>query len=112
VFNTHRMVEEYMRTCYAPSAERFAELTRDNLKFAADLSIWRRKLMREWSLVHVDRIDISRISRADYEVVSFLKGTRPELYKKLRTQATEAGRATTRTVTAAAKRAAPVARHA
>jgi hypothetical protein len=63
-------------------------------------------------LVHVDRIDISRISRADYEVVSFLKGTRPELYKKLRTQATEAGRATTRTVTAAAKRAAPVARHA
>ncbi len=63
-------------------------------------------------LVHVDRIDISRISRADYEVVSFLKGTRPELYKKLRTQATEAGRATTRTVTAAVKRAAPVARHA
>lgn len=43
-------------------------------------------------LVHVDRIDISRITRADYEVISYLKNARPELYKRLRTQASGTGR--------------------
>jgi glycogen phosphorylase len=57
VFNTHRQVEEYTRRCYAPSAERYAELIGDNLKPAAELSQWRRKLMREWTQVRVDNIE-------------------------------------------------------
>ncbi len=38
-------------------------------------------------LVHVDRIDISRLTKADYEVISYLK-TKPDLYRRIRTQAT------------------------
>jgi starch phosphorylase len=50
------MVEEYARRCYAPSAERYNNLTHDNLKSAADLSVWRRRLMREWGLVRVENV--------------------------------------------------------
>ena len=61
-------------------------------------------------LVHVDRIDISRLSRADYEVISYLKNSRPEMYKKLRTQAAGTGRTITRTAVATpAKRSVSVA---
>src|SRR6185295_9885909 len=46
VFNTNRMVQEYMDKCYSPSADRFDRLTRDKLKGAAALSDWRRRLHR------------------------------------------------------------------
>jgi transcriptional regulator with XRE-family HTH domain len=39
-------------------------------------------------VVHVDRIDIARLNRADFEVIAYLKGSKPELYRRLRTQAT------------------------
>ena len=55
-FNTHRMVEEYAKTCYIPSAERYSQLTLDNLKAAADLSQWRRRLLRDWPQVRVETI--------------------------------------------------------
>jgi glycogen phosphorylase len=57
VFNTHRQVEEYTKVCYVPSAARYAQLTSDNLKSAADLSQWRRRLLREWSQVKVENVD-------------------------------------------------------
>ena len=56
-FNTHRMVEDYARTSYVPSANRCARLLGDNLKSAADLSQWRRKLVKEWAQVKVDQIE-------------------------------------------------------
>jgi glycogen phosphorylase len=57
VFNTHRQVEDYTKICYIPSADRYAQLTSDNLKSAADLSLWRRKLLREWNQVKVENVD-------------------------------------------------------
>lgn len=40
-----------------------------------------RELLR---LVHVERIDLSRVKREDFEILEFLKTDQPELYKKLR----------------------------
>jgi glycogen phosphorylase len=57
VFNTHRMVEQYTRISYIPSADRFAQLTAENMKPAASLSQWRRKLVREWGQVRVETVD-------------------------------------------------------
>ncbi len=57
MFNTHRMVEEYTRVSYVPSALRFSHLAGVNLKSASDLSVWRRKLVREWPQVRVENID-------------------------------------------------------
>src|SRR5215213_2756507 len=44
-----------------------------------------RELLR---LVHVDQIDVRKITRDDFRVLSYLKTSEPALYKRLRTQAT------------------------
>src|SRR5207237_810795 len=41
----------------APSAERFAQLTQENLKRAAELSQWRRRLQRDWGQVRVEQVE-------------------------------------------------------
>jgi transcriptional regulator with XRE-family HTH domain len=48
-----------------------------------------RELLR---LVHVERIDLSRVKREDFEILEYLKTDHPDLYKKLRKAAK--GRAT------------------
>src|SRR5215510_6497532 len=42
-------------------------------------------------LVHVDQIDVRKITRHDFQVISYLKTTEPALYKRLRAQATTGG---------------------
>ena len=56
VFNTSRMVQEYVEKCYGPSTERFERLTRGHLQKAASLAQWRRKLTRDWGQVRVEQI--------------------------------------------------------
>ncbi len=53
VFNTGRMVAEYMTTCYEPSGRRYLRLAGDNLKRAGELAAWRRDLARGWTRVKV-----------------------------------------------------------
>ncbi|HVS37528.1 MAG TPA: alpha-glucan family phosphorylase [Gemmataceae bacterium] len=53
VFNTGRMVAEYVTRCYLPSAQRFLRLSGENLKRAADLAGWRRNLARGWRQIRV-----------------------------------------------------------
>ncbi len=38
-------------------------------------------------LVHVDQIDVRRITRGDFQVIAYLKSAEPRLYKRLRQQA-------------------------
>ncbi len=59
VFNTNRMVQEYMEKCYAPSSERFHRLAEEKLKRAATLADWRRRLAREWSHIRVETVEAS-----------------------------------------------------
>jgi len=56
-FNTSRMVQEYMEKCYAPSAERYERLTRENLKRATQLAQWRRRLVQAWSQIRVEHVE-------------------------------------------------------
>jgi len=46
-------------------------------------------------LVHVDQIDVRKITRADVQVISYLKSSDPGLYRRLRERAT-AGNGTRR----------------
>jgi starch phosphorylase len=57
VFNTNRMVQEYLETRYVPSAERFERLAGGNLERAAALAKWRRTLERDWSKVRIETVD-------------------------------------------------------
>jgi starch phosphorylase len=58
VFNTNRMVEEYVRLCYRPSHERYRALTAEGLRRAAELAEWRRKLRAQWNQVRIDGVDV------------------------------------------------------
>jgi len=57
VFNTNRMLQEYMQICYWPSQQRFASLSGENTKAAKSLSAWRRTLEKHWSNVRVDGVE-------------------------------------------------------
>ncbi|MGL6097154.1 MAG: alpha-glucan family phosphorylase [Fimbriiglobus sp.] len=57
VFNTNRMVEEYLTKCYLPAHRREAKLTGDKLRGAADLAAWRKRLVQSWGQVRVEEID-------------------------------------------------------
>jgi starch phosphorylase len=57
VFNTNRMVQEYVEKCYWPSAQRFAGLTADHLKKAHDLAVWRRRLQDGWQQVRIEHVE-------------------------------------------------------
>jgi starch phosphorylase len=58
VFNTGRMVAEYLTTCYLPSAQRFLRLTGDNLQKAKSLAQWRQGLQRGWGQVKVEGVEV------------------------------------------------------
>jgi starch phosphorylase len=57
VFNTSRMVQEYMDKGYWPASQRFAGLAAENLKRAAALAQWRRNLQRGWGGVRVENVE-------------------------------------------------------
>jgi starch phosphorylase len=57
VFNTSRMVQEYMEKCYGPSAERFHRLVKDELKGAAELARWRQGVSQSWPGVRVEFVE-------------------------------------------------------
>jgi starch phosphorylase len=57
VFNTSRMVAEYMTSAYWPSAQRFSRLSAENLKKAQELAGWRRRLQQGWRQVRVEHVE-------------------------------------------------------
>jgi starch phosphorylase len=57
VFNTNRMVQEYMEKCYWPSAQRYETLAGDNLKRAAELAQWRKRLRQGWPQIRVEAVE-------------------------------------------------------
>jgi starch phosphorylase len=57
VFNTNRMVQEYVEVCYWPSFQRFGLLSADNLKAASELAGWRRHVAQGWNQVRVEGVE-------------------------------------------------------
>ncbi|HEV3237670.1 MAG TPA: alpha-glucan family phosphorylase, partial [Gemmataceae bacterium] len=57
VFNTNRMVQEYMDTCYWPASARFSRLSADGLHKAGDLAKWRLNLLRAWPVIKVVNVE-------------------------------------------------------
>jgi starch phosphorylase len=57
VFNTHRMVQEYVKAGYWPSHLRFVQLTADREVAARQLAAWRKRVERNWSQVRVEGVD-------------------------------------------------------
>ena len=57
VFNTSRMVQEYMEKCYVAAADRFGRLSEEALSRAKQLAQWRRRLQSVWGQVRVEHVE-------------------------------------------------------
>jgi len=56
IFNSHRMVQEYMNRYYLPSARRFDALCRDTFAGALKLSEWVQKVRTGWHEISVQEV--------------------------------------------------------
>jgi len=61
VFNTNRMVHEYMERFYLPSAQHYRELTRDNLARGLAAVRWKERVRKNWSDVRVLEVDSGNV---------------------------------------------------
>ncbi|HEV3082538.1 MAG TPA: alpha-glucan family phosphorylase [Gemmataceae bacterium] len=57
VFNTNRMVQEYIEKSYWPAATRYELLAGNAFKKAAELAQWRKRLAQGWSQIRVEAVD-------------------------------------------------------
>jgi starch phosphorylase len=56
VYNTNRMVVEYVETCYQPSLERSQRLLADGQKRARALAAWKESMRGQWKQVRIERV--------------------------------------------------------
>ncbi|HJX33704.1 MAG TPA: alpha-glucan family phosphorylase, partial [Desulfatiglandales bacterium] len=56
IFNSHRMVQEYMDRYYLPCSKRYNTLSINNFAGAIELASWRQKLMTGWAGVSVEEV--------------------------------------------------------
>ena len=57
VFNTNRMVLNYMEKAYAPAIERFHRLNKDDMAGAKALAAWKAHLRQHWDQIKIARIE-------------------------------------------------------
>jgi len=57
VFNTHRMVRQYVQEAYVPAETRWPLLENDNFLGARELSKWRGRVRRGWPELRVVRVE-------------------------------------------------------
>ncbi len=72
VFNTNRMVLQYMEEAYAPAAERFQRLTKDEMAGTKALAEWKIRLRQHWDKIRVIQIEDDS-SSADLQVGDSLR---------------------------------------
>jgi len=56
IYNSHRMVQEYLSRYYLPCSRRFNTLCRNSFERARDLASWRQKIMTGWAEVSVEEV--------------------------------------------------------
>jgi starch phosphorylase len=57
VFNTNRMVQEYVEKFYWPSAQRYGGLAADGLKRSVELARWRKQVIQGWPQIRVEGVE-------------------------------------------------------
>ncbi|MGM0381962.1 MAG: alpha-glucan family phosphorylase [Thermodesulfobacteriota bacterium] len=56
IFNSHRMVQEYVKRYYIPCSRRFNALSQDGFAGAKDLAVWRQKIMTCWHEIVIEEV--------------------------------------------------------
>ena len=58
VFNSHRMVQDYVNDWYVGASRRYNDLSREDMQGAKDLALWRQKIMVNWDQIRIDRVSV------------------------------------------------------
>jgi starch phosphorylase len=58
VFNSNRMLTEYLTRMYQPAQARYERLGAADLEAAAELARWRRRVLDAWSAVQVESVNL------------------------------------------------------
>ena len=57
-FNSHRMVQDYTNRFYLSASRRYSELSREEMKGAKEIAIWRQKVMTNWDQIRIHRVHV------------------------------------------------------
>lgn len=57
VFNTNRMVLQYMEEAYTPAADRYQRLIKDDMAGAKNLAAWKARLRQCWDAIKIVRVE-------------------------------------------------------
>lgn len=57
MFNTHRMLEEYLQEFYVKGADIGRRLTKDNCKNARKLAKWKQQIISRWDHIKINLIE-------------------------------------------------------
>ena len=73
VFNSHRMVSDYVETCYVPAAKNFADLQSGGYAVLRNMVEWKRKIREDWEKIAIRNVEVRNqldaIKGKDVEVV-------------------------------------------
>jgi starch phosphorylase len=58
VFNSHRMVSEYVETCYVPAAKASSELRVDSFAALRGMVAWKKKMENDWNRIAIRKVEI------------------------------------------------------
>jgi starch phosphorylase len=58
-FSSNRMLRDYVRKMYLPSALRYCERTANNGCLASELEIWKKSLQQHWSEIRFGKVQIT-----------------------------------------------------
>ncbi|MEW6263589.1 MAG: alpha-glucan family phosphorylase [Thermodesulfobacteriota bacterium] len=64
IFNSHRMVQEYVERYYVPCSRRYGRLTKSEMAGARELAQWRSKIMTGWGDIAVLEVSSDSIQEA------------------------------------------------
>ncbi len=57
-FNSHRMVSQYVETCYVPSATASSELQENNFAALKSMMAWKKSIREDWDKIAIRHIEI------------------------------------------------------
>ena len=61
VFNTNRMVHEYIERFYHPCAYEWSILTADDFAKARELASWKSRVKKHWSSIRIDNVEMDEM---------------------------------------------------
>jgi len=58
IFNSHRMVSEYVESSYVPAAKNFRELREGNYAVLRQMVAWKKRIQEDWNRIVIRNVDI------------------------------------------------------